>query len=128
MLLTRLPCRLVIDHIGKFLGPMTPESAAFAALCRLLDRGRCWIKLSAPYETLEERPARLRRRRAAGPRAGRALSRALPVGQQLAASEHATPCPRSRRCSTGPIAASATRRARQKILVDNPAALYRFDA
>src|SRR6185295_6276950 len=32
-------------------GPTTPGSPAFAALCRLLDAGRTWVKLSAPYES-----------------------------------------------------------------------------
>jgi D-galactarolactone isomerase len=41
----------VIDHIGKFLGPVTIASDAFASLSRLLDGPRCWVKLSAPYES-----------------------------------------------------------------------------
>lgn len=49
--LSQLPCRLVIDHLGKFLGPVTPESEGFLALRRLLDNGNCWVKLSAPYES-----------------------------------------------------------------------------
>ena len=55
-MLSRLPCRLVIDHIGKFLGPVQLEGDAFAALCRLLDSGRCWVKLSAPYESSRSGP------------------------------------------------------------------------
>jgi D-galactarolactone isomerase len=46
-----LPCKLVLDHVGKFLEPVLPDSEAFGSLCRLLDRGQCWVKLSAPYET-----------------------------------------------------------------------------
>ena len=49
--LKRLPCRLVIDHTGKFLEPVAPDHPAFQALLRVLDTGRVWIKLSAPYET-----------------------------------------------------------------------------
>jgi D-galactarolactone isomerase len=40
----------VIDHVGKFLEPVPPEHESFRALLRLLDTGRCWVKLSAPYE------------------------------------------------------------------------------
>jgi D-galactarolactone isomerase len=47
----RLPCRFVIDHIGKYLEPVTCEQEPFKCLLRLLDTGRCWVKLSAPYET-----------------------------------------------------------------------------
>lgn len=49
--LMRLPGKLVIDHTGKFLEPVQPDSEAFQSLCRVLDRGHCWVKLSAPYET-----------------------------------------------------------------------------
>ena len=47
----RLPGKFVIDHTGKFLEPVAPDHAAFRCLLRLVDTGRCWIKLSAPYET-----------------------------------------------------------------------------
>ncbi|WP_033067128.1 amidohydrolase family protein [Thalassospira australica] len=44
------PGRIVIDHIGKFLEPVTPDHDAFKCLLRLVDTGRVWIKLSSPYE------------------------------------------------------------------------------
>ena len=47
----RLPGRFVIDHNGKFLEPVGVAHEAFGTLLRLLDTGRCWVKLSAPYET-----------------------------------------------------------------------------
>ncbi|MGQ0655084.1 MAG: amidohydrolase family protein [Betaproteobacteria bacterium] len=47
----RLAGKSVIDHTGKFLEPVTTSSEAFKSLLRLLDTGRCWVKLSAPYET-----------------------------------------------------------------------------
>lgn len=47
----RLPGKFVIDHNGKFLEPVSPEHEAFLVLKKLLDTGRCWVKLSAPYET-----------------------------------------------------------------------------
>jgi D-galactarolactone isomerase len=50
-LLNELPTELVIDHNGKFMEPVPPEDPAFQSLLRLLDSGRCWVKLSAPYET-----------------------------------------------------------------------------
>ena len=55
--LSRLPCRLVIDHTGKFLEPVAPAHEGFQALLRLLESGRCWVKLSAPYETSKVRCA-----------------------------------------------------------------------
>lgn len=41
----------VIDHAGKFIPPVAPESAEFKTLLRLVDRGNCYVKLSACYET-----------------------------------------------------------------------------
>lgn len=55
-MLRRLPARLVIDHIAKFLGPVTPADEPFASLRRLLDSGNCWVKLSAPYESSRAGP------------------------------------------------------------------------
>lgn len=49
--LRRLPGNFVIDHVGKFLPPPGVTSEAFRSLQRLLDTGRCWVKLSAPYES-----------------------------------------------------------------------------
>jgi D-galactarolactone isomerase len=50
-LLVRLPGKLVIDHTGKFLEPVGPDHPGFQALLRLLDSGKVWVKLAAPYET-----------------------------------------------------------------------------
>ena len=50
-MLSRLPCALVIDHNGKFLEPVGVEHPGFRTLLKLLDGGRCYVKLSAPYET-----------------------------------------------------------------------------
>jgi len=55
-LLRKLPCDLVIDHVGKFLEPVDEDSEAFRSLLRLLDTGRVWVKLSAPYETSRSGP------------------------------------------------------------------------
>ena len=49
--LERLPGTLVIDHTGKFLEPVPPDHEAFRCLLRLVETGRVWVKLSAPYET-----------------------------------------------------------------------------
>lgn len=55
-MLAALPCQLVIDHLGKFLSPVTEDSAGFRALCRLLENGNSWVKLSAPYESSKSGP------------------------------------------------------------------------
>lgn len=55
-LLKTLPCDLVVDHVGRFMGPVSTVDSAFKSLLGFLDRGRCWVKLSAPYESSESGP------------------------------------------------------------------------
>ncbi|MBS0248447.1 MAG: amidohydrolase family protein [Proteobacteria bacterium] len=49
--LKALPTTVTIDHQGKFLDPVEPDHPGFKALLRLLDTGKVWYKLAAPYET-----------------------------------------------------------------------------
>lgn len=51
-----LPCDAVIDHNGKFLEPVDADHAALRVLLTLLDSGRVWVKASAPYETSRTGP------------------------------------------------------------------------
>ena len=50
------PGDIVIDHIGKFSVPVTTEHPAVRSLLRLLETGRLWLKLSAPYWTARDGP------------------------------------------------------------------------
>jgi D-galactarolactone isomerase len=50
-LLKRLPCKVIIDHTGKFLEPVGVAHPGFRALLRLVDTGNFWVKLAGPYET-----------------------------------------------------------------------------
>ena len=54
--LHRLPGTLVIDHTGKFLEPVGTDHPGFKTLLALVETGRCWVKLSAPYETSKSGP------------------------------------------------------------------------
>jgi D-galactarolactone isomerase len=54
--LKHLKGTLVIDHVGKFLEPVPVDHPAFAILRRLVDNGRTWVKLSAPYEVSKSGP------------------------------------------------------------------------
>ncbi len=125
--LRRLPLDIVIDHIGKYLEPAPPtvDDPAFASLLRLLDGGRCWVKLSAPYESSR--------------RSAPAYDDVAPLARALVQS-HPERCvwasnwPHPGRVPTPSNAVmldqllnwaddDATRR---RILVDNPASLYGF--
>lgn len=47
--LMRLPVSLVLDHMGRVPQPEGVDSTAFSAVRKLLDGGRTWVKLSGPY-------------------------------------------------------------------------------
>jgi D-galactarolactone isomerase len=57
-MLAGLPCDLVIDHVGRMYPPLAPDDASWRALRRLVDAGRCWVKLSAPYHGSRSGPPR----------------------------------------------------------------------
>lgn len=125
--IARLPGRFVIDHTGKFLEPVAPDHPAFRALLRLVDTGRCWVKLSAPYETSKSGPPRYQDVGALA----RALVRHAPE-RMLWASNWPHPSePMGKKPDEAALLDlllewapdEATRR---KILVDNPAELYGF--
>ncbi len=54
--LQALPCDLVIDHIGRFAPPLAGNDVNWAALLKLVDSGRCWVKLSAAYHGSKSGP------------------------------------------------------------------------
>lgn len=54
--LVALPVDVVIDHVGRFMPPVEPDHPSFRALLDLLDTGRGWVKLSAPYESSTRGP------------------------------------------------------------------------
>lgn len=123
----KLPGNFVIDHIGKYLEPVTPEQEAFKSLLRLLDTGRCWVKLSGAYETSKtgapayEDVSRL----------ARALVKYAPERMLWASNWPHPSAPKDNVPDDADLLDllvdwapdEATRR---KILVDNPAGLYGF--
>jgi D-galactarolactone isomerase len=50
-LLAQIDNPFIIDHIGKFLGPVTPQDPEFQALLKLMDKGNCYVKIAACYES-----------------------------------------------------------------------------
>ncbi len=126
-LLLGLKVPLVIDHQGKFLVPPAPQEPAFQALCRLLEAGGTWVKLSAPYETSRtgaphyEDVAALSRHLAA-----HYPERCLWGSNWPHPNQHPAPS------SAALLSLLPNWLARagdlQRILVDNPAALYGFGA
>lgn len=52
--LAALPTEVVIDHVGRFMPPVDADDANVAALIALVESGRAWVKLSAPYESSDQ--------------------------------------------------------------------------
>ena len=123
----RLPGKFVIDHTGKFLEPVAPTSAEFRSLLNLVDTGRCWVKLSAPYETSKTGAPKYED---VG-KLAKALVKKAPE-RMLWASNWPHPSarkpvpPKDEDLLDLLLDWAPEEKARQKILVDNPAELYGF--
>lgn len=124
-MLGALPCPLVIDHIGKFLEPVPVEHPGFQALLRLIDTGRVWVKLSAPYEVSRAGPPGYTDVSALAS----ALARAAPE-RMLFATNWPHPWRDDAPSEAALLALFAAwvpdAAARQRILVDNAAEVYGF--
>jgi D-galactarolactone isomerase len=123
----RLPGKFVIDHTGKFLEPVTTDSAPFRSLLNLVDTGRCWVKLSAPYETSKTGAPKYED---VG-RLAKALVKKAPERMLWASNWPHPSVPEEKRPADEDLLEllldwAPNESTRQKILVDNPAELYRF--
>jgi D-galactarolactone isomerase len=126
-MLTGLPCKLVIDHVGKFLEPVPVDHPAFRTLLRLVDNGRTYVKLSAPYEVSKIGPPHFDD---VGTLA-KALVGAAPERMLWASNWPHLGTPRERYLDEALLLDllldwAPDDAVRHKILVDNPANLYGF--
>jgi predicted TIM-barrel fold metal-dependent hydrolase len=126
--LQTLPVPLVIDHLGRIDPAQGPATQAYGVLRRLLDGGNTWVKLSGAYM----------RSTVHGP----SYADTLPLGQALVQAApdrlvwgsdwpHTTETPGT--VNDADLvdllqAWSVSDAAMDRILVDNPARLYGFDA
>jgi D-galactarolactone isomerase len=124
-LLRALPCRLVIDHLGKFLGGIPTQGDALSCLHRLLEAGNCWIKLSAPYESSRDGPPAY----ADAAALSASLARAHPQRGLWASNwphPNVRPLPDEGDLLAWAWATFGDDTTRRRILVDNPTELYGF--
>ncbi len=122
--LRRLPTELVVDHVGRFMPPVDLDDENFGALWRLLQGGRTWVKISAPYESSVDGPPSY----ADTARLARALVAGLPE-RMLWATNWPHPGQASYPSAENLLALVAEwipAEHHQQVLVDNPAALYGF--
>jgi predicted TIM-barrel fold metal-dependent hydrolase len=116
--------RFIIDHTANSSSPCRLDPA-FKALLGLLDTGRCWVKLSAPYETSKKGAPRYEDVGALA----KELVRAAPERMLWASNWPHPSVPKEKRPDDADLLDlllewapdDATRR---KILVENPAELY----
>lgn len=122
--LLKLPTDFVIDHFGRVDARQGVEQAAFQSLLRLVDSGRCWVKLSGAYRIdLDGAPYR----------------KAAPFARELVKRNPermvwGTDWPHPDVAvvpEDGPLLETLFEwlpdaAARDRVLVDNPAKLYRF--
>jgi predicted TIM-barrel fold metal-dependent hydrolase len=125
--LRRLPSQIVFDHMSRLPQPEGVRHKAFRIVCKLLDRGQAWVKLSGAY--LDSR---------AGPpwyadagEVARAYVEAAPE-RMLWGSDwpHPTQMAKPDDAQLLDLLGEWTpdEATRRKILVDNPAELYGFSA
>jgi D-galactarolactone isomerase len=123
----RLPGKFVIDHTGKFLEPVSPDSREFRSLLNLVDTGRCWVKLSAAYETSKTGAPKYED---VG-RLGKALVKKAPERMLWASNWPHPSVPMEKRPSDEDLLDlmldwAPNEADRRRMLVDNPAELYGF--
>jgi D-galactarolactone isomerase len=123
----RLPGKFVIDHTGKFLEPVREDSEAFKSLQRLVETGRCWVKLSAPYETSKTGAPKYED----VSRLARALVKQAPERMLWASNWPHPSVPKEQRPSDEDLLDllldwAPDEKVRHRILVDNPAQLYGY--
>jgi predicted TIM-barrel fold metal-dependent hydrolase len=122
--LLKLPVDFVIDHFGRIDARLGVDQPPFQTLLRLVDSGRCWVKLSAPY--LADRDGAPYRRVAPF---ARELVRRNPERMVWGTN---WPHPDQAIVPQNPGLLDALadwvpdEKLRYRILVDNPAKLYRF--
>ena len=54
--LTSIRSNWILDHHGKFLSGVTPDDPRIDAVKQLIDKGNCWFKLAACYESSRAGP------------------------------------------------------------------------
>ncbi len=124
--LSKLPCDLVIDHMGRFEAGTPPTDESWRFFMKLVGGGRCWVKLSGVYYGSKSGPPLYADK---APMA-KALIKAAPE-RMVWASNWPHPAYRKNFPDEGKLLDlladwTQDEALRRKILVTNPAKLYGF--
>ena len=125
-LLKRIAAPIVFDHMGRIPQPAGIKHPAFQIICRLIDKGRTWVKLSGAYMDTKVGPPTY----ADVTELARAYLKAAPE-RMVWGSDWPHPTEREHKPNDAVLFDLLTEWApdealRKKLLVDNPAALYGF--
>jgi predicted TIM-barrel fold metal-dependent hydrolase len=125
-MVARLPCTIVIDHMGRLPQPDGVDHPAFDIVKRLLDSGRAWVKISGAYLDTKIGPPSYSDVRDVG----RALIRYAP-DRCVWGSDWPHPTEAESKPDDALLLDAFTdwcgnEETRKRILVDNPAQLYGF--
>jgi D-galactarolactone isomerase len=125
-MLSKLPCDLVIDHMGRFDAATPADDRSWRAMLKFLGTGRCWVKLSGPYYGSKSGPPKYEDKA----RIAKELIKAAPE-RMVWASNWPHPSFKKNFPDEGKLldlVADWTQdeSLRKKILVTNPAKLYGF--
>jgi predicted TIM-barrel fold metal-dependent hydrolase len=125
-LLNRIASPIVFDHMGRLPQPEGVKNPAFQVICRLIDKGRTWVKLSGAYMDTKVGPPTY----ADATEVARAYLKVAPE-RMVWGSDWPHPTERDHKPNDAVLFDLLTDWApdaalRQRVLVDNPAALYGF--
>ena len=126
-LLRRLPSPIVFDHLARIPQPAGVDHPAFALVLKLLDTGRTWVKLSGAYMETKVGPPTY----ADVSKVARAYVKAAPE-RLIWASDWPHPTEQADAKPDDAILFdlladwTPDEATRNRILVDNPVALYGF--
>ncbi|MFG1211543.1 amidohydrolase family protein [Xanthobacter flavus] len=123
-LLSRLPCPIVFDHMGRLPPDRGPDHPAFAVILDLVSRGRAWVKLAGAYLNTGQGPPY-----GDATRMARAFVAQVPERLVWGSDwPHVTETHKPDDAELFDLLAlwAGSDRVRDLILVDNPAELYGF--
>ena len=127
-LLRRLPSQIVFDHMGRIPEPAGVDHPAFALMLKLIDRGRTWVKLSSAHQDSKVGPPAY----SDFSKVAKAYVNAAPE-RMVWGSDWPHPTEKADAKPDDAILFdlladwAPDEATRSRILVNNPAALYRFD-
>jgi D-galactarolactone isomerase len=127
-LLQQLPSPIVFDHMGRIPEPAGIDHPAFAFVLKLVERGRTWVKLSSAYQVSKSGPPGY----GDASKVARAYVSAAPE-RMVWGSDWPHPTEKADAKPDDAVLFDLMTdwapdvAVRNRILVDNPAALYRFE-